>query len=119
MKRNSFLQAFRYALKGIGLCLNQRNFRIHLVAFISVVLLGLLIGLTDTEWLFISLVAFLVLITESLNTALEYFCDVVHPEYHLSIGKVKDIGAGAVLLSVIAAVITGVIIFLPKLWKLI
>jgi diacylglycerol kinase len=32
-------------------------------------------------------------------------------------GKVKDIAAGAVLIAAIGAVVAGVMIFLPKVWK--
>ncbi len=50
-----------------------------------------------------------------LNTAIEKLCDVVHEDVHSGIKKAKDIAAGAVLVSAIFSLITGLIIFLPKI----
>ncbi|MEZ4792441.1 MAG: diacylglycerol kinase [Gelidibacter sp.] len=33
-----------------------------------------------------------------LNTAIEYIADFIHPELHKSIGRIKDIAAGAVFI---------------------
>jgi diacylglycerol kinase len=52
---------------------------------------------------------------EMLNTAIEKLCDVVHKELHPDIKRVKDIAAGAVLVSAIFSLMTGLIIFLPKI----
>jgi diacylglycerol kinase len=52
---------------------------------------------------------------EMLNTAIEKLCDVVHKEIHPGIKKVKDIAAGAVLIAAFCSVITGAVIFLPKI----
>jgi diacylglycerol kinase len=50
-----------------------------------------------------------------LNTAIEKLCYVVHRDIHPGIKKVKDIAAGAVFISAIFSLITGLIIFLPKI----
>ncbi len=60
-----------------------------------------------------------VLVSEALNTAIEYLADKVSPESHPLIGKAKDVGAAAVLVAAIAAALVGTIIFGPKLWRLI
>ena len=52
---------------------------------------------------------------EMINTAIEKLCDVVHLEQHPLIKKVKDIAAGAVLVSAVFSLITAAIIFLPKI----
>ena len=54
-------------------------------------------------------------ITEILNTAVENLADHVSPEENERIGKVKDLGALAVILSAVLAVITGCVVFLPRL----
>ena len=51
-----------------------------------------------------------------LNTAIEFLCDFVSPETHPQIKKIKDVAAGAVLTSSIAAFVLGCIVFLPKLF---
>ena len=55
-----------------------------------------------------------VLMAEAFNTAIETLADRISPEYDDMIGRAKDIAAGAVLIMVFAAVIAGLIIFLPK-----
>ncbi|MNY66215.1 Undecaprenol kinase [compost metagenome] len=57
----------------------------------------------------------LVFVCELFNTALEALADFASPGKHPQIKKVKDLAAAAVLLSAISALITGIIIFLPKL----
>jgi len=53
---------------------------------------------------------------EMINTAIEKYIDLLTPEYHAVAGKVKDIAAGAVLISAFFAAIVGLIIFVPKGW---
>ena len=57
----------------------------------------------------------MVLAAEGLNTGLELLADVVHPERHPQVGRMKDMAAGAVLIAAITAVGVGIMIFLPKL----
>jgi diacylglycerol kinase (ATP) len=55
--------------------------------------------LTTAEVLFLILAYILILITELQNSALEYALDHLHPDTHDSIGRSKDMAAGAVLLA--------------------
>lgn len=50
-----------------------------------------------------------------VNTALEYLVNMVSPQYNEIAGKVKDIGAGAVLVAAIVSILIGTIILLPKI----
>ena len=59
------------------------------------------------------LVIILVWVSEAINTAFEFLCDVASPEFHPLVKKSKDVAAGAVLLNAIGSIIVGVIIFLP------
>ncbi|GHU64774.1 hypothetical protein FACS1894123_09990 [Bacteroidia bacterium] len=63
----------------------------------------------------IVIVSGLVFAAEAINTSIEILADVVSPEHHPQIKLVKDIAAGAVLLTAIAAVVVGFIVFLPKI----
>ncbi len=78
-----------------------------------------LLKVTQTEFLILLLVIGAVLAVEALNTALEELCDHVTPEEHPNIGKVKDLGSGATLLMIFAALIVGLIIFTPYVLALI
>lgn len=67
------------------------------------------------EWIAVSIVIGAVLAAEAINSAIEALADLVSPEYNAAIKKTKDLAAGAVLITAIAAAIVGFIIFLPKL----
>jgi diacylglycerol kinase len=67
------------------------------------------------EWLFVVGCCVLVLSLELLNTAIENLCDIVTEEYHPIIKIVKDSAAAAVLITATGSVVTGLIIFSPKL----
>jgi diacylglycerol kinase (ATP) len=56
---------------------------------------------------------------EALNTALEFLADVASPEFHPMVEKVKDIAAGAVLISAIGSLIIGMLIVIPYLKQII
>ena len=117
---NKFIRGFGYALKGLWYaCKTQLNFRVHLVCTLIAVFLGWALKISPGEWLWIVLCIGLVLLTELLNTALELLCDVISPEYNEKIGHVKDISAGAVLVTAITAIVIGAVIFLPNLLLLI
>ena len=53
---------------------------------------------------------------EGVNTAIEKLSDYVQPEYDERIGRLKDMSAGAVMITSILASIVGLIIYLPKLF---
>jgi diacylglycerol kinase (ATP) len=108
--------SFRYAFRGIGRLFRfEPNARIHAVAGICVVIAGCLFKISGIEWIILVIVIGLVLSAEAFNTAIEKLCDVVSPNYSSSIKHIKDMAAGAVLLTAIAAAITGILIFLPKM----
>jgi diacylglycerol kinase (ATP) len=115
-----FIQGFGYALNGIWhATATQLNFRVHLVAALMAVYTGYALHISTNEWLWIILCIAMVLIAELFNTALEFLTDLVSPEYNKRAGLVKDMGAGAVLITAICALIIGLIIFMPKLLVLI
>jgi len=115
-----FIRGFGYAFKGLWYaCKTQLNFRVHLVCTIIALVLGYLLKISAAEWLWIVICIGLVLLTELLNTTLELLCDVISPEYNEKIGHVKDISAGAVLVTAITSLVIGAVIFLPKLLLLI
>ena len=121
MKNSGFtlkkrLKSFRYAFNGVFLLLRyEHNAWIHASVAFCVIVAGSLIGLSSTEWLFIVVAIGTVLAAEAINSSIEALSDLVSPEYNEAIKRTKDLAAGAVLILSIAAAITGLIIFLPKL----
>lgn len=113
------LKSFDYAFQGIKIFFStQHNSWIHLLATILVLTAGYFLNLSSIEWLFLIIVIALVFITEMVNTAIEFLCDKISPELDLTIKKVKDISAGAVLIAAIMAILVGLIIFIPKMVNL-
>jgi len=110
------LRSFGYALSGIQYCFrSERNFRLHVASTFMALILSFACAISDMEWIAVCFCIALVIVMEMLNTAIEKLCDVVHREFDPSIKKVKDMAAGAVLVSAIFSVLTGLIIFLPKI----
>ena len=97
---------------------SERNMRIHLIVAALVVLFGLLFCISAVEWIICLLCMGLVFGAELINTSIENIVDLVSPDHHPLAGKAKDIAAGAVLMTAIISVITGLIIFIPKFLNL-
>ncbi|MFK7922521.1 MAG: diacylglycerol kinase family protein [Bacteroidia bacterium] len=110
------IRSFGYAFKGIATFFStQAHAKVHLLAIVLISALGWALSLDANEWVQIILCMALVIVTEAINTALEFLVDLVSPEYHPLAGKVKDVAAGAVLLAVIFSAIVWGIIFIPKI----
>ena len=113
------LKSFRNAFSGIAVLIKyEHNARIHLVILIAVIAAGLLLHITTSDWIAIVLAAGIVFMSESFNTALEYLSDVISPGHNEKIGIAKDLAAAAVMISVITSVIVGLIVFIPKIFRL-
>ena len=107
---------FIHAARGIShaFC-SEANFRIHVLAMVLVVTLGVVLQISTIEWLFVAGCCMLVLSMELLNTAIEKLCNLISTEYHPLIKIIKDVAAAAVLVSAAGSAVTGLIIFLPKI----
>ncbi len=109
-------KSFTHAFRGIGVSIKStHNFWVHIFVTVVVVKMGFLFKISQTEWLFLVFATGFVMVTETINTAIEIDIDLTSPNFHPYARDTKDVAAGAVLLSVIVAVIVGLIIFLPKI----
>ena len=116
----SRIKSFRIALEGIKHVLNtQQNARIHAVFTLIVFLAALLLNLKENEWVSLLFVIGLVWIAEIFNTAMEVMVDIVSPEQSQGAKIIKDISAGAVLISAVISVLVGILIFGPKIYLLV
>lgn len=109
------LLSFKYAFRGIVQAFLEPNFRIHVAAALTASVLGFQLELSPLEWCAVLLCFAAVMSAEVMNSAVERLTDLVSPGHHELAGKVKDMAAGAVLISAIVAAVVGCIIFLPKL----
>jgi len=114
------LKSVTNAWRGVEIFLRTtHNSWVHIFFAILAVYLGFALRINDIEWVMIVFVIGLVIITEALNTAFEIDIDLTSPNYHPYARDIKDVAAGAVLISVLVAGIIGLIIFLPKVVTLI
>lgn len=112
-------RSFRYAWSGIrALVSGEHNARIHLCVAAGVIIAGFLFSLQAWEWVAVILCIGGVLMAEGFNSAIEALADKTCSRPDPLIKRAKDIAAGAVLLFVMAAVVVGLIVFLPKFIEL-
>lgn len=110
-----FLRSFKFAAEGIIHCMKrERNFKIHLLMAIIVVIMGFLTKISLFEWYIIIILISGMLALELVNTATERIVDLVTKEFHPLAKQAKDTAAGAVLVFAMASAIIGVLIFIPK-----
>jgi len=110
-------RSFRYAFHGWGYVLRtQRNAWIHSVIATAVFFVGLWLKLSLYDWAIIVLTAAFVFSAEFINTAIEAVVDLATEEHHPLAKIGKDVGAAAVLVAALAAVLVGLLILGPPLW---
>ena len=90
---------------------SERNFQLEVFALIINLFLIVYFKLNSTDIALILVVCFLVLIAETINTAIEKICDFVEPNFNKKIGLIKDIAAGAVILATLLSIIVGVLVY--------
>jgi len=114
------LGSFKFAFHGLWLLVkNEHNSRIHFLAAIIAITMGIILKIDPYEWSLLIIVIGIVFLTELLNSSLETLADFVNPEWNEKIRNVKDYAATAVLISAIISIIVGAFIFIPKILDLI
>ena len=117
-KRRTLLHSFRDAFRGIWHCLqSERNMRIHMVACGYVLFFSLKAGVSRGELACLLVAMGVVTCAETMNTSIEKLCDFAQKRHSRIIGNIKDLAAGAVLLSaVFAALAGGGVLLRPAFW---
>lgn len=119
-RKGPLIKSFGYAFEGLfAVIKKERNMKIHCTAAILVVLFGLFLKISKTEWIICFLLFGMIMGLECVNTAVEAVVDLATEEIHPKAKLAKDAAAGAVLIAAIFAALVGMMIFLPKLLLLI
>lgn len=119
VRRKKKTVGVRFAWNGVReVFKSERNFRIHLTVAIFVLTAAFVFQLSAVEWMILITIISVILSLEMINSAIEKLLDYIHPDHHPLIGAIKDITAGAVLVSSIGSVFIGFILFLPKILSL-
>lgn len=107
-------RSVRYAASGVWLTLKtQHNAWVHAGASLAVICAGFVLGISRVDWCVLVLACAAVWTAEALNTALEYLADATTKQFDPLIGRAKDVAAGAVLITAIAALIIAALVFTP------
>jgi diacylglycerol kinase (ATP) len=110
------IRSLKFAFKGTWLLLTtEDSIKVQVFIAFIVTLLGFYFNITNTEWMLQFLAIGMVLVAESLNTAVEKIADFVHPDFHVKIGFIKDIAAGAPTFAGIISLIIAGFIYIPKI----
>lgn len=116
-KSRSFLHSLGYALNGLKSAFrSERNFRTHVVMTVVVSVSGAYFQVSPIEWAMLIFCMTLMMAVETLNTALEYLVDMwADGVFNEKAKLVKDIAAGACLITAVGVALTGLIVFLPHI----
>ena len=108
-------RSFYYAIGGIFRFIRmEHNARIHMVATVAVVVAAAASKVSHGEAIALCIAVGLVWVTEMLNTCVERTLDLISRDIHPQIKFIKDLAAGAVLMSSLTALVIGGFVFLPK-----
>ncbi len=113
----SRLRSFVYAFHGWAYVMRtQQNAWVHAMVATLVFIVGLWVGLPPRDWAVIILTITMVFAAEFINTAIEAVVDLATSEKHPLAKVGKDVGAAAVLIAALAAVLIGLLILGPPLY---
>jgi diacylglycerol kinase len=116
----SFLRSLYTAFQGVVYVVRvERNARLHLLFALCALALGVALQVTNAELAAIFFAIIIVFTAEVVNTALEKTLDLIEPAQNEQVGIIKDIAAGAVLVSAIGAAAIGIAIYLPYILEIV
>lgn len=114
MPLRQWIKSANFAIEGIlHAAKTQKHLRYHFYTAAVVILLSYILGISKTEFLFVSLSVIAVLLAEMFNTAIEAAIDIISPEHSEKARIVKDIAAGAVFVTAFGVAVIGYIILFP------
>ena len=114
MPLRKWIKSADFAIEGIlHAARTQRHLRYHFYCAAAVLLVSYIFGVSRTEFMIISLSVIAVLLSEMFNTAIEAIVDIISPNHSEKARIVKDIAAGAVLVTVFGAAVVGYIVLSP------
>lgn len=115
-KNDNFIEAWENAFNGIIYAVTtQGNIKKQLLIAVFVMIISLFFNLNTAEFLCLMFTVILILIAEMINTAIETVVDLYTDLYHPKAKIAKDVGAGAVVIAAINALIVAYFLFFDKI----
>lgn len=119
MRSRSLLWSFNYAIQGMVYALRtQRNMRLHALAAAVVLVSAVVLHVSRIEAIALLFTISLVFVAELGNTAVEAAVDLATDRFDPLAKTAKDVAAAAVLVSSLAAVAVGYLVFFERLSRL-
>ena len=116
MKKGGFIKSFNYAVQGIVSVLKtENNMKFHYLSALLTIFLSLFVDLSKLEFVYLFISISFVVVSEMFNTAIERTIDLIVQEYNPIAKYVKDVSAGAVLISAVNAIVCAYLLFYSKL----
>jgi diacylglycerol kinase (ATP) len=114
------IKSFKHAFDGLKVFyLTEQNSWIHTLFALLAIVIGFVIKISITEWLFVIFAIGSVFLAEIFNSAIEHLANAFTQEQNQKIKIVKDLAAGAVLITAFTAIVIAVVIFIPKIISII
>ena len=111
-----YKNSFFHAIEGFVYCVRyEHNMIIIIIATIIVTILGLILKISSSEWLFIVAICGGITACEMINSSIEATIDLCTKEIHPLAKIAKDTASAATLILCMTSLIGGIIIFLPKI----
>lgn len=111
--------AFGFAFSGLKAAFKSEiNLQLQLIIAVFVIAAGFYFSISIHDWMVILFCIALVLALEMFNSAIEKLCDLYSKEHNPKIKYIKDVCAGAVLLTTVFVAIIGCLVFWPYVIKL-
>jgi diacylglycerol kinase (ATP) len=99
-KKRNIIDATINALDGLKELILQKAARRELI--LAAIAIGFFCYRPNVYTVLIAVLSLVLLAVEALNTAIEKTCDLITLEQHPEIKKIKDLGAAAVMIIVLA-----------------
>ncbi|AOW16261.1 diacylglycerol kinase [Polaribacter vadi] len=110
------IRSLKFAFKGLWILMStEDSIKAQLFFALIATILGFVFDISEMEWAVQCLAIGLVLVAEAANSAIEEVADFIHPEFHIKIGLIKDIAAGAPTFAALISLIIAGIIYVPKI----
>lgn len=98
-KNETFIESVRCAIAGMLFGFRtEKNFRYYLGISTFFFIINCICHISLTEHILLVICVGAAFSAEMMNTAVEHLCDLYTPEEHPEIGRIKDLGAAAVLM---------------------
>ncbi len=110
------VKSFGHAAKGLRLVIkSERNARLHLVLAVIAIIWAIALHFSAVAITLVVLAIATVIAAEVFNTVIEKLLNVVDPNHNPRVAEIKDMAAGAVLITALAALAIGIILFVPAI----